>query len=105
MTGRPFDVWVVQQHRAVTPCRTAPPFLIHDNDANFRMQFARMTAVSTIELLAMLNRTPRANTLCERFIGSVQRECLDHLLILHERHLQWALSAYVAYFNDERHAA
>jgi transposase InsO family protein len=43
-----------------------------------------------------------SNALCERFLGSVRRECLDHLLILSESHLRRALRAYVAYFNADR---
>jgi len=48
------------------------------------------------------NTTPRANAICERFLRSVRQECLDHLLILHEKQLQRALTAYVAYFNQAR---
>jgi transposase InsO family protein len=47
-------------------------------------------------------RAPRANAICERFLGSVRRECLDHLLILGEAHLRRVLRAYVAYFNCAR---
>ncbi len=42
------------------------------------------------------------NAICERFLGSVRRECLDHLLILGEAHLRRALRAYVPYFNEQR---
>jgi len=42
------------------------------------------------------------NAICERFLGSVRRECLDHLLILSEAHLRRALRAYVPYFNEQR---
>jgi transposase InsO family protein len=45
---------------------------------------------------------PRANAICERFLGSVRRECLDHLLILHEKQLQRVLNAFVLYFNRAR---
>jgi putative transposase len=45
---------------------------------------------------------PRANAFCERFLGSVRRECLDHLLILHEQQLFRVLQAYMAYFNQAR---
>jgi len=48
------------------------------------------------------NTTPRANAICERFLGSVRRECLDHLLIFHEKQLQRVLGAYVHYFNQAR---
>mgnify|MGYP003502656491 CR=1 FL=1 len=45
---------------------------------------------------------PKANSICERFLGSVRRECLDHFLILRERHLQRIVTDYVAYFNQMR---
>ena len=47
-------------------------------------------------------RAPRQNAVCERFLGSVRRECLDHLLILGEAHLRRVLREYVAYFNTAR---
>lgn len=47
-------------------------------------------------------RAPQQNATCERFLGSVRRECLDHLLVLGEAHLRRVLHAYVAYFNLAR---
>ena len=47
-------------------------------------------------------QAPRANAICERFLGSVRRECLDHLMIVSEQHLRRVLKAYVAYFNHAR---
>ncbi len=102
VTRHPTDAWVAQQLREATPFGTAPRFLIHDNDAKFGSQFERVATATGIELLATPYRAPHANALCERFIGSARRECLDHLLILHERHLARVLRAYVAYFNRER---
>src|SRR5947209_737225 len=49
-----------------------------------------------------LSYAPRANAICERFLGSVRRECLDHLLILHQRHLGRVLREYVDYYNHAR---
>ena len=46
--------------------------------------------------------TTDSNAIAERFLRSVRRECLDHLLLLGEAHLRWALGEYVAYFNRER---
>lgn len=102
VTRLPTDAWVAQQLREATPFGTAPRFLIHDNDAKFGPQFVRVATATGIDLLATPYRTPRANALCERFIGSVRRECLDHLLVLHEPHLSRVLTEYVAYFNGER---
>ena len=50
----------------------------------------------------MRARAPRANAVCERFLGSVRRECADHLLILGEWHLRRVLAAYIAHFNGAR---
>ncbi len=88
--------------REATPFGTAPRFLIHDNDSKFGAQFARAAETSGIALIHTPIREPRANALCERFLGSVRRECLDHLLILHARHLSRVLKEYVAYVNNDR---
>ena len=62
----------------------------------------RVATTSGIEILKTPYHAPRANAICERFLRSVRQECLDHLLILHERQLQRVLNAYVAYFNQAR---
>lgn len=61
-----------------------------------------MAATSAIETLKIPYHAPRANAVCERFVRSVQQECLDHLFIFHEKQLQRVLNAYVAYFNRAR---
>jgi putative transposase len=63
-------------------------------------QFKRVAA--GIEVLKTPVRAPKANAICERFLGSVRRECLDHFLILSERHLRRIVGDYVAYFNQMR---
>jgi len=102
VTRHPTDAWVAQQLREATPFGVAPRFLIRDNDSKYGAQFARVATGSRIDVLRIPVRAPRANALCERFIGSLRRECLDHLLILHERHLRRVLREYVAYFNTDR---
>jgi hypothetical protein len=64
--------------------------------------FARLAAASGIEVIRTPIRTPRANAVCERCLGSVRRECVDHLLILGERHLGRTLAEYVRHFNGAR---
>jgi putative transposase len=61
-----------------------------------------VATTSAIEILKTPFHAPRANAICERFLRSVRQECLDHLLILHEKQLQRILNAYVAYFNQAR---
>ena len=55
-----------------------------------------------MEVLRTPYQAPRANAVCERFLCSVRRECLDHILILSESHLRRVLLEYVAYFNQAR---
>jgi len=102
VTRHPTDAWVAQQLREATPFGAGPRFLIRDNDAKFGTQFARVAAGSRIEVLRTPVRAPRANAICERFLGSVRRECLDQLLILHENQLHRVLRAYCAYVNTAR---
>jgi len=102
VTRHPSDAWVAQQLRDATPERTAPTDLIRDNDSRFGPDFARVAAASGIKVLRTAFRAPLMKALCERFLGSVRRECLDHLLILGEAHLRRVLRAYVTYFTSSR---
>jgi transposase InsO family protein len=102
VTRHPTDAWVAQQMREATPFDQRPRYLIRDNDGKFGVAFARVAAASSIESLRTPYRAPRANAACERFLGSMRRECLDPILILGERHLRRVLRVYVAYFNGAR---
>lgn len=94
VTYAPTDVWVAQQLREATPFDTRPRFLIRDNDRKYGTEFGR--AARGIEILRAPIRALKANAVCERFLGSVRRECLDHVLILNERQLQRILKEYVS---------
>jgi transposase InsO family protein len=74
--------------------------LIRDNDRKYGEHFAKVAA--EIEVLRTPVRAPRANAYCERFIGSLRRECLDHMLTLSEKQLRCMVKEYVTYFNDDR---
>ena len=102
VTRSPTDPWVAQQLREATPYGQTPKYLIRDNDRKFGQHFARVAATSGIKVLRTPYRTPRANAVCERFLGSVRRECLDHFLILHEKQLHRLLKTYVRYYNQAR---
>jgi putative transposase len=102
ITRSPTGSWAAQQLREATPGGSGPRFLIHDHDAKYGPEFDRLAIASGIEVIRTPIRAPRANAVCERFLGSVRRECIDHLLILGERHLGRVLLAYVAHFNDAR---
>ena len=82
--------------------RASSSCLIRDNDGKFGADFARVATVSGIRVLRTPPRAPRANAVCERFLGSVRRECLDHVLLLSDRHLRRVMVEYVRYFNRAR---
>jgi transposase InsO family protein len=96
------DAWVAQQLREATPFGQRPRYLVRDNDRKYGQAFTRVAEASDIAVLRTAYRAPRENAICERFLGSVRRECLDHVLVLGEAHLRRLLQAYVRYFNMER---
>ena len=102
VTRTPTDEWAAQQLREATPFGAVPTYLIHDNDGKYGSHFAAVADGSGIEVLRTPIRAPRANAMCERLVGSVHRECLDHLLVVSEAHLRRILKEYVTYFNDSR---
>ncbi|RPH74675.1 integrase [bacterium] len=102
VTRSPSDRWVAQQVREATPYDERPRFLIRDNDRKYGQGFTRVTEDRRIEVRRTPVRAPPANAICERFIGSVRRECLDHMLILSDHHLYRVVGEYVEYFNRAR---
>jgi putative transposase len=102
VTRSPTDTWVAQQLREATAFGQAPQYLIHDNDAKYGVHFTAVATGTGMEVLRTPINAPRANAVCERLLGSVRRECLDHLLIRSETHLRRVLGEYVTYFNCSR---
>ena len=102
VTAHLTDAWVAQQVREATPFSQGPRYLLRDNDRKYGQHVWALTQGAGIEVLKTPLGAPRANAICERFIGSVRRECLDHMLIFNEAHLRRLLKGYTAYFNDER---
>ncbi len=102
VTRNPTDVWVAQQVREVTPFGVGPYFLICDNDAKYGLQFTHAAEGAGIEIIHTPYFTPKANALCERFIGSVRRECLDFILIVNEAHGRRIVREYITFFNEAR---
>lgn len=102
ITRHPTDAWVAQQLREATPYGHAPRFLIRDNDHKFGSEFDAVANASGIEVLRTPHRAPPANAVCERFLGSVRRECLDHLLLVGDGQLHRVIKEYVGFFNEPR---
>jgi putative transposase len=77
-------------------------FLIRDRDSKFTAAFDAVFAGADMRVIRIPVRAPRANAIVERFIGTLRRECLDHILIIGPRHLEVVLREYVRHFNTHR---
>jgi putative transposase len=82
--------------------RTPPRYLIRDRDGRFGVEFDRRVQRLGVKQIRTPMRAPRANALAERWVRSARTECLDHLFIVNQRHLQRVLNEYVVYFNAWR---
>ena len=102
VTRHPSDLWVARHTREATPYDEGPRFLIRDNDSKYGSSFVRVTKDRGIDVKRTPVRAPKANAVCERFIGNGRRECLDHALILSERQLYRVIGQYVDYFSHAR---
>jgi transposase InsO family protein len=101
-TKFPTDEWTAQQLREATPRGRGPKYLIRDRDSKYAAHFSAVAVRSGIQELKTPSRTPRANGICERFMGSLRRECLDHALFHDGKHVQRVVREYTAYYNQER---
>ncbi len=86
-TRAPNAAWTGQQLRQLTPFCEGPQFIIRDNDDQFGAAFDWIVEGAGIQVVKTAVEAPLMNATCERFIGSVRRECLDHVTILSESHL------------------
>ena len=77
-------------------------FLIRDRDGKFTTAFDGVFAGSGARVVRTPARSPRANAFAERFVGTLRRECLDHVLILGERHPREVLAEYASHHNGRR---
>jgi putative transposase len=77
-------------------------FLIRDRDAKFTAAFDAVLTAMNIRIIKTPVRAPRANAIAERFVGTIRRELLDHILIINQRHAAMVLREYELYYNDHR---
>jgi putative transposase len=88
--------------REATAYGRKPKDLIRANDAKFGTRLDDVAKTTGIEVLRIPERASRANAICERFLGSIRRECLDQLRVFSERQLYRVFREYVGYFNQMR---
>ena len=102
VTANPTMAWVAQQIREAFPWGTAPRYLIRDRDGAYGQSFRSTVTAMGVEEVVTAPRSPWQNPYVERLIGSVRRECLDHSIILNERHLRRILGSYLDYYHGSR---
>jgi transposase InsO family protein len=99
ITEDPTARWTAQQIIEAFPDDSAPRWLVRDHDAIYNEAFRRRVAGMGIAEVVCAPSSPWQNPYAERLIGSIRRECLDHLIVLNQRHLRRVLSRYLVYYN------
>jgi transposase InsO family protein len=94
--------WTARHLQEATSWGSGPKYVIRDRDDKYGPLFLSVARGTGSEPLKTPVRAPRANAICERFIGSLKRECLDYMLILDCRSLHRIVQAYVSYYNRFR---
>jgi putative transposase len=102
VTEHPTATWAAQQVVDAFPDDTAPRWLHRDRDGLYGDVFRRRLAGMGIATVVSAPASPWQNPYVERLIGSIRRECLDHVIILNEAHLRRVLRAYVQYYHRAR---
>ncbi len=102
ITEHPTAEWTAQQIIEAFPENTAPRWLLRDRDAIYGELFRRRVAGMGIGEVVTSPSSPWHNPYVERLIGSIRRECLDHLIVLSETHLRRTLARYVSYYHGAR---
>jgi len=102
ITEHPTAEWTGRQLIEACGPEDSPRYLIRDRDQVYGERFSRQARMLDIRETVTAPRSPWQNAYAERVIGSIRRECLDHIVVIGERHLRGILSNYVDYYNETR---
>jgi putative transposase len=102
VTVHPTATWVWRQLTEATPWGRHPDYLVRDRDRAYGGNFVARAAALGIDTLLTPYRAPKANAIAERVVRTLRNECLDHVLILNERHVRIVLAEDVASYNTDR---
>jgi transposase InsO family protein len=102
VTSHPTAEWIARQIDEAFPWTEAPRYLIRDHDAVYGQVVTRRLKSIGIRDRPTAPRSPWQNGFVERLIGSIRRECLDHLVVFGEAHLRRTVATYVPYYNELR---
>jgi transposase InsO family protein len=102
VTAHPTAAWTLQQLREAVGPDARYDYLLHDRDSIFAQHLDESIAKLGVTVLKSPPRSPKANAICERVIGSIRRECLDWLIPASESHLRSILKSWVPHYNGAR---
>jgi transposase InsO family protein len=102
VTAHPTAEWTGQQLREAFPFDQVPRYLLRDHDAIFGQDFREQVRDMGIHEVLSAPRSPWQRAYVERVIGSIRRECLDHLIVFNETSLRRTLNLYFAYYHRSR---
>jgi transposase InsO family protein len=102
VTEHPTQEWTMQQLREAFPWDQAPRYVLRDRDAIYGRDFAALTRDMGMDEVLTAPRSPWQNPFAERLVGSIRRECLDHVIVWNERALRRTLHKYFAYYQRSR---
>jgi len=102
VTAHPTAEWTAQQLRHAFPWNTMPRYLLRDRDGSYGEPFPQTAKAMEIREVLTAPRSPWQNAYVERLIGSIRRDCLDHILIFKERGLRRILRSYFDYYERSR---
>ena len=99
VTANPTAEWIARQLTEAFPWEDTPRYLIRDRDGTYGEAYLKRLRAMGIRDHPTAPRSPWQNPDAERLIGSIRRECLDHIVVMGEAHLRRILKAYAAYYN------
>ena len=102
VTAHPTSQWAIQQFREAIPADHSYRILIHDRDSIFSKEVDQSVRHMGLHVIKTPVRTPVANAICERVIGTMRRECLDFMIPLNDRHLYGILKEWATHYNAGR---
>ena len=102
VTAHPTATWTAMQIVQAFPWDRAPLYLLRDRDQIYNDYFSAQVRALGIEQVTTAARSPWQNPYVERLIGTIRRECLDHVIVLGDRHLRRILQSYVEYYHSSR---
>ena len=102
MTANPSARWTAQQLPEAFPFASPPKYLLQDRDDIYGLEFQHTVQALEVEELQIAPRSPWQSPYVERFIGSLRRECLDHVVVFNRTHLHRLVQSYLDYYHGGR---